>query len=92
LELSNNRAENAIRPFVVGRKNWLFCNSVKGAKASSVVYSIIESAKANGLKPFDYLQFLLMTVPNTIVEANRKREPRHPRKRKTLVYANAICA
>ena len=65
LELSNNRAENAIRPFVVGRKNWLFCNSVKGAKASAITYSIIETAKANGLKPFDYLQFLLETVPNT---------------------------
>lgn len=65
LELSNNRAENAIRPFVVGRKNWLFCNSQRGARASSVVYSIIETAKANGLKPFDYLQFLFETVPNT---------------------------
>ena len=64
-ELSNNRAENSIRPFVVGRKNWLFCNSVKGAKASSVVYSIIETAKANGLKPYDYLKFLFETVPNT---------------------------
>jgi transposase len=65
LELSNNRAENAIRPFVVGRKNWLFCNSQRGAKASSVVYSIIETAKANGIRPFDYLQFLFETVPNT---------------------------
>ena len=64
-ELSNNRAENSIRPFVMGRKNWLFCNSQKGAKASSVVYSIIETAKANGLKPFDYLQFLFETMPNT---------------------------
>ena len=65
LELSNNRAENAIRPFVAGRKNWLFCNSQKGARASAVVYSIIETAKANGIKPFDYLQFLLETMPNT---------------------------
>ena len=65
LELSNNRAENSIRPFVLGRKNWLFCNSQKGAKASSVVYSIIETAKANGLKPFEYLNFLLETLPNT---------------------------
>jgi len=65
LELSNNRAENAIRPFVVGRKNWLFCNSVKGAKASAVIYSIIETAKSNGLKPFDYLKFLFDTILNT---------------------------
>jgi len=65
LELSNNRAENAIRPFVMGRKNWLFCNSQHGARASSVIYSIIETAKANGLKPFDYLNFLFETLPNT---------------------------
>jgi transposase len=65
LELSNNRAENSIRPFVIGRKNWLFCNTQRGAQASSIVYSIIETAKANGLKPFDYLKFLFETVPNT---------------------------
>lgn len=64
-ELSNNRAENSIRPFVMGRKNWLFCNTQKGAKASAVAFSIIETAKANGLKPFEYLRFLFETVPNT---------------------------
>ena len=64
-EISNNRAENAIRPFALGRKNWLFCNSVKGATSSSIVYSIIETAKANGLLPFEYLKFLLETVPST---------------------------
>ena len=64
-ELSNNRAENAVRPFTIGRKNWLFCNTVKGARASSIVYSIIETAKANGLKPFEYLVFLFETMPNT---------------------------
>jgi len=48
----------------MGRKNWLFCNSQRGARASSVVYSIIETAKANGLKPFDYLNFLFETLPN----------------------------
>ena len=63
-EFSNNRAENSLRPFVVGRKNWLFCNSQKGARASSVIYSIIETAKENGLKPFEYLNFLLQAVPN----------------------------
>ncbi len=66
-EISNNRAENAIRPFALGRKNWLFCNSVKGATSSSVVYSIIETAKENGLLPFEYLKFLLETVPSTSV-------------------------
>ena len=66
-EISNNRAENAIRPFALGRKNWLFCNSVKGATSSSVVYSVIETAKANGLLPFEYLKFLLESVPSASV-------------------------
>jgi hypothetical protein len=64
-EISNNRAENSIRPFAVGRKNWLFCNTGKGADASAICYSIIETAKENGLKPFEYLKFLFETVPNT---------------------------
>jgi len=63
LELSNNRAERSVRPFAVGRKNWLFCNTPGGADASAAVYSIIETAKANGLKPFDYLKFLLERLP-----------------------------
>jgi len=64
LELSNNRAERSIKPFVMGRKNWLFSNSVSGAKASAIAFSIIETAKENGLKPFEYLEFLLETLPN----------------------------
>ena len=64
LELSNNRAERSIKPFVIGRKNWLFASSVNGAKASSVAFSIIETAKENGLKPFEYLTFLLETLPS----------------------------
>jgi len=63
-ELSNNRIENSVRPFALGRKNWLFCNTVNGAHASAVVYSIIETAKENGLKPFEYLEFLFETLPN----------------------------
>lgn len=50
----NNRAENAIRPFVVGRKNWLFANSVKGAKASAIIYSLAATATANGLNVEEY--------------------------------------
>jgi len=65
LEISNNRAERAVKPFVIGRKNWLFCNTPAGAKASSIIYSIIETAKENHLKPFDYLVFLLQNIPNT---------------------------
>jgi transposase len=68
LELSNNRAENAIRPFVVGRKNWLFCTSPNGAEASAAFYSIIETAKANKLIPFEYLKFLFENMPKLPVE------------------------
>jgi hypothetical protein len=64
-EFSNNRIENSVRPYACGRRNWLFCNTVDGAKASALVYSIIETAAANGLKPFDYLQFLFEKMPNT---------------------------
>ncbi|MFI3255801.1 MAG: IS66 family transposase [Eubacteriales bacterium] len=63
VEISNNFAENAIRPFVVGRKNWLFCDSVKGAKSSAIIYSIVETAVANGRNPAKYLEFLLTEVP-----------------------------
>ena len=64
LELSNNRAERSIRPFTVGRKNWLFSYCARGAKASAIVYSIIETAQANGLVPFMYLNYLFQTLPN----------------------------
>ena len=59
----NNVAENAIRPFAVGRKNWLFAGSPKGAKASAAIYSLIESAKANGLNPHQYLTDLFDKLP-----------------------------
>jgi transposase len=68
LELSNNRAERSIKPFVIGRKNWLFSATPKGAKASSVIYSIIETAKENGVKPFDYLEYLFEVMPNMMAE------------------------
>ena len=61
--ISNNLAENAIRPFALGRKNWLFCDTPKGAEASAIVYSLVESAKANGIEPFAYLQHVLVQLP-----------------------------
>jgi hypothetical protein len=64
LEISNNRAENSIRPFVMGRKNWLFSNTPNGAKASAVYYSLIVSAKENGLVPFEYLTKVFTEAPN----------------------------
>ena len=63
LELSNNRAERSIKPFVMGRKNWLFANTPGGAQASSVIYSLIETAKENGLDPYRYLLWLLQNAP-----------------------------
>ena len=60
--ISNNTAENAIRPFTVGRKNWLFSDTAKGAEASAAIYSIVETAKANGLEVYSYLEYLLDNV------------------------------
>jgi hypothetical protein len=64
----NNRWENAIRPFVVGRKGWLFSDTVKGAIASANLFSIVETAKANGVEPHAYLSLLFAQLPyaNTV--------------------------
>jgi len=67
--IDNNRAENAIRPFAIGRKNWLFSNSVAGVKASANLYSLIETAKANGVEPYQYLRHVFTELPKvTTVE------------------------
>ncbi len=63
LSPDNNLAENAIRPFVVGRKNWLFSGTPKGAEASASLYSLIETAKANGLEPYAYLRYIFGLLP-----------------------------
>jgi hypothetical protein len=63
IPIDNNRAENAIRPFVVGRKRWLFSASPRGAEASATLYSLVETAKANGLEPRAYLTFLFERFP-----------------------------
>jgi transposase len=65
LRPDNNQAENAIRPFVVGRKNWLFSGSPKGAHASATLYSLVESAKLNNLDPYKYIRFILEKIPHT---------------------------
>jgi len=59
----NNRVENAIRPFVLGRKNRLFCNTPSGAHASATLYSLIETAKANGLEPYKYMKCIFNRLP-----------------------------
>ena len=63
IPIDNNAAENAIRPFVIGRKAWLFSGSPRGAKASATLYSLIETAKANGLEPRAYLTHLFENLP-----------------------------
>jgi DNA-binding transcriptional regulator WhiA len=63
-EIDNNRTERSIKPFVIGRKNWLFANTSREAKASAIIYSIIESAKENRLNPFPYLSYLFEQLPN----------------------------
>lgn len=68
LNIDNNLAERAIKPFVIGRKNWLFAKSSKGATASAIIYSIIETAKANGLNTFQYLTYLFEKLPNIDLE------------------------
>jgi transposase len=81
--IDNNRCENAIRPFVLGRKGWLFSDTVHGAVASANLYSLVETAKANGVEPHAYLSRLFERLPHlTTVEDyeemlpwNIKREP-----------------
>ncbi len=63
IPLDNNCAERAIRPFVIGKKNWHLIDTVYGAKASAMIYSIAETAKANGLKPYEYFKYLLEELP-----------------------------
>jgi len=67
--IDNNPAENAIRPFVVGRKAWLFSNSQRGATASANLYSLIETAKANNREPYQYLSWMLNKLPSTPAES-----------------------
>ena len=69
-ELSNNRAERSIRPFTIGRKNWIFANTEKGATASALIYSIIETAKENHLKPYEYLKFIFESAPAIDLQSN----------------------
>jgi transposase len=63
LSIDNNMAENSIRPFVIGRKNWLFSGTPEGAEASAALYSLIETAKANTLEPYSYLRYIFEQLP-----------------------------
>ena len=68
IEISNNQVENAIRPFVVGRKGWLFADTPQGAEASAIIYSLMETAKANSLRLDDYLLHLLSVFPERVAQ------------------------
>ncbi len=70
LEISNNRAERSIKPFVIGRKNWLFANTPRGARASAIMFSVIETAKENGLNPYEYLTYIFKNAPNGDIRSN----------------------
>ena len=70
LKADNNVAENAIRPFVLGRKNWLFAGAPKGAEASATFFTLIETAKANGLEPYAYLRYLFEKLPLFQIESD----------------------
>ena len=75
IELSNNRAERSIKPFVIARKNFLFANTPLGARSSAVIFSLIETAKENGLDPYRYLCFILREAPSL-----SKDDPEWPQK------------
>jgi transposase len=64
LEIDNNRSERSIKPVVIGRKAWLFANTPQGARASAIIYSIVETAKENRLNPYYYLRYLFEKLPN----------------------------
>jgi transposase len=72
LRPDNNLVENAIRPFVVGRKNWLFAGSPAGARASAAFFTLIETAKANGLDPYAYLRYIFENLPLAASEQDLK--------------------
>jgi transposase len=73
LELSNNRAERAVKTLVMGRKNWLFSTSFEGAKSTATILSILETAKANGLNSRQYMQYLLEELPQLTTTKNPER-------------------
>lgn len=73
IEIDNNLIENAIRPFAVGRKNWLFAGSPRGAKAGAILYSLLETCKANGIEPYPYFTAMLHRIRFCSTEADYQR-------------------
>jgi transposase len=77
LELDNNSAERPFRPVAVGRKNWLFCRSEEGARATAIWYSVVATAQANGWEPYQYLRRVLTDIP-LFLQQPRSLEPLLP--------------
>ena len=69
--IDNNASERAIRGFCIGKKNWQMIDTINGAKTSAIIYSVVETAKANNLKPFDYVQYLLEEIPKHMDDKDR---------------------
>lgn len=88
LEISNNRAERSIKPFVMGRKNFLFANTPGGARASAVIYSLIETAKENGLDPYRYLTWVLNEAPKRARNNSEWAEGLTPQSYKAEILTN----
>lgn len=90
LEIDNNRSERAMKPFVIGRKNWLFANTARGAKASATIYSIMETAKENDLNPFQDLHLSGSTIPlQAIASTYGSKRPRSARQATSVVTDTA---
>ncbi len=70
--MNNNAAEQSIRGFCIGKKNWVMIDTVAGAKSSAVIYFIAETAKASNLKPYDYFEYLLTEIPKHLDDTERK--------------------
>lgn len=69
--MDNNAAEQAIRGFCIGKHNWHLIDTFEGAKASAIAYSIVETAKANNLKPYNYIEYLLTEIPKHMDDTDR---------------------
>ena len=69
--MDNNAAEQAIRGFCIGKKNWVMIDTIAGARSSAIIYSIAETAKANSLRPYDYFEHLLAVIPKHLDDTDR---------------------
>lgn len=71
IPIDNNTAEQSIRGFCIGKKNWIMCDTINGAEASAIIYSLVETAKANKLKIYEYFNHLLTEIPEHMSDTNR---------------------